>query len=60
MAYVVEFPHNYYLRGTTATGDPERATRFATEAEARAALQRNRKFLRAAVWKAAKIVQVLA
>lgn len=32
--FIIEFPGEWYLRNTTATGDIERATRFNTEKEA--------------------------
>ena len=56
MTWIVEFPNDWFLCGTVATGDRERATRFPTEDAAQAALAAARKFLRPAAIKAAKIV----
>jgi hypothetical protein len=54
---LVEFPGGWFLRGTVATGDRDRATRYATAEAAEAALATARKFLKPAAIKAAKIVE---
>lgn len=46
----------YFLRGTTWTSEPTRAATFATEADARTALDRARKFMKPAAFKAARVV----
>jgi hypothetical protein len=56
MTYIVKFPAEWFLRGTTATGDIARATRFATEADAHLALEKAGKFMKRAAIKAARIV----
>lgn len=48
----------FYLRGTTWAFSPERAQQFATEAEARAQLEKARKFMKAAMFKRALVEAV--
>lgn len=57
-SFIVEFPGGWFLRGTVATGDKERATRFENREAARAHLNSARKFLRPAAHKAARIIEV--
>jgi hypothetical protein len=56
MAFVVEFPAGWWLRGTAATGAVERATQYRDKAAARDGLCAARKFLRPRAFKAARIV----
>jgi hypothetical protein len=56
--YIVQFPAEWYMRSTTATGDIERADRFNTREEATLALQQRSKWFKPAYRKAAKIVEV--
>lgn len=59
MEYIVEMPHDWWLRGTTATSERGRASRFMTEADAAFAIERAKKFLpRKSVTKSWRIVQV--
>lgn len=53
--FVVVYPNGWFLRGTTATGEEDRATRFDTEEQAHTALNLNKKFLNAQAFKAARI-----
>lgn len=45
----------YFLRGTTWTCEPTRASTFDDQAAARAALDKARKFTKPAIYKAAEI-----
>jgi hypothetical protein len=53
----VEYPGGFYLRGTTATGDQSRAQEFDSEEAAKAALVKNKQFLKPAAFKGANIVR---
>jgi len=48
---------NWYLRGTTWTGEQERANKFTTHEAALTALNRARRFMKPAAFKAATIVK---
>lgn len=58
MKYVVKFPGGWFLRGTVATGDRSRATRYATKDAAAASLEAARPYLKAPAYRAAQIVEV--
>ncbi len=49
---------DYFMRYTVWTGDINRATRFESEQDARAAFYANRKFIKPAMRKIARIVEV--
>lgn len=50
--------NDWYLKGTTWTSDPDRASKFNSRDEAQAALDRAKKFMRPAAYKAARIEEV--
>ena len=55
--YAVVFPSDWWLRGYTAAR-AERKQLFASEADARTALEKAKKFLRASSYRAARIVPI--
>ena len=50
----------FFLRGTVWAYSAERATAYASRAEAQAALEKARKFMKAAIYKRAQIAEVAA
>jgi hypothetical protein len=48
----------WFLRGTTWSRDPERAQKFATYDDARAALEKAKKFMKPATFHAARVVEI--
>jgi hypothetical protein len=53
--FIVTFPKGWFLKGTTATADVNRATRFPSEEAARASLREN-KFIKPVMKKTARIL----
>lgn len=56
---LVSLNHNgavFFLRSTIWTADKARATVFATESDAKAGLEKARKFMKATQYKAARII----
>jgi len=53
--YIVKAPDGWYLRGTSWTGDIERADRFGDQAAAYAAIGRVKKFTKPAIYKKVRI-----
>jgi len=61
MTYVVNVINqgqSWYLRGTTWTGEAERASRFASEQAARAGLLKAKPFMKASLFKLATVQPV--
>jgi hypothetical protein len=58
MKYVVAFPDGWWLRGTVATGDRDRATRYGSEEDARAGLAAAKRFFKPASVRAATVEEV--
>lgn len=56
--FIVVFPDKWYLRGRIATGDKQRASRYATEDDARKALAQARHYFKAKSVKGATIEKV--
>lgn len=56
--YVIKFPDDWYLRGTTATGDIERADRFNSTADATKRLAQCRHYFKQKALRDHEIVPV--
>jgi hypothetical protein len=49
--YIITAPNGWWLRGTTWTGDIEKADRFSDQASAYAAIGRAKKFMKPVIYK---------
>lgn len=57
---VVNGGYTWYLRGTTWTSDPARAFSWPMEAKAREGLLKAKPFMKAAIYRAARFVEIQA
>lgn len=58
MAYIITFPNGWFLRGTAATGEKERATVYQTLDQAQAGKEKAKQFYKSRVFKSMQIVKI--